>query len=260
MALLSRSTLGTRLSKNRGDVSPDQFFIGFEDLLPADLSRFHIENDANCLITDIGVDITLGEKRAYNLSTQTDIEIGNKGKEGPFITIPPRSTISVESNELIKLGTKLGGLVTSKVRMVSYGYSHISTTIDPGWDGRLILTFTNTLPREQTLKVGHKIATMVLFDTVDVIPVPVQPHEVGETKIRKEWARYADEARDATRARNKRRLDIALLVLAILAVPIYDYVSLKVILQHDKEISVFANIVTIGGIFGLLKYLRVFRN
>ncbi|OPF64320.1 hypothetical protein BC358_05635 [Hydrogenophaga sp. H7] len=226
---------------------------------PDALKRYGIES-AQSLITDVGLDVTLSEKHVYNLTSQQYLEIHSAGQQGAFVTVPPHATISVLTNERIRLGEKLGGLVASKVRMVSYGYSHISTTIDPGWDGQLVLTFTNTLPRGQNLTIGHKIATIVLFESVSAIPYKGEQPEVSAEKVNKIWTRYAQEATIASRLRRRRNIYLAFSALIILLSLAVQYLDIETIQAYEKTITIAGGVGSaIGGalaIISLYLYLK----
>lgn len=55
--------------------------------------------------------------------------------------------------------TRIAGYVTSRVSNVAYGFGHISTTVDPNWNGALLIALSN--PSSRSIKVNVGI-TMVL--------------------------------------------------------------------------------------------------
>ncbi|AFM27811.1 dCTP deaminase [Desulfomonile tiedjei] len=85
--------------------------------------------------------------------------------ENGVYTLPPRSTIQILTKESVWVSSRIGGTLHSRVSLVSKGLSHISTTVDPGWTGPLLITLRNTLDREFKLKKDDRLVTMVLYRT-----------------------------------------------------------------------------------------------
>ena len=77
--------------------------------------------------------------------------------------IPPSSTVSVLTREIIFLDHAFGGLVHSKVGVVTQGFSHVSTTLDPGWIGPLLITMQNASPRVLVLQRDATFVTLTFF-------------------------------------------------------------------------------------------------
>ena len=84
-------------------------------------------------------------------------------------------------------GNSVAALIESKVRLVSKGISHISTTIDPGWQGTLLLTFSNQSNNQIVIYDGHPVATIVFF----YLSTPVQElPEVHSGRNKEIWQNY----------------------------------------------------------------------
>lgn len=117
-------------------------------------------------VTNVGFDVTLGAAREpFDLNTRSCLQTLKDGSSASsYVLVPAGHTISVETAETLKLGFGIAALIKSKVRMVSKGFSHISTTIDPGWEAPLLLTFTNQTAFPIRLSFGSRIATIVFFE------------------------------------------------------------------------------------------------
>lgn len=165
------------------------------------------ENDPQ--ITHVGYDVSLGGgRKPFDLTSCKFLEI--KGLEDSrYIEVKPGHTISVETEESIKLGHGMGALVESKVRMVSKGFSHISTTIDPTWCGKLLLTFTNHSGKNLRIDLGTPIATLVFFR---FISPAVGRADVNDKHNQETWRNYADVA---ARAHRLRKVLIAIPVVLV---------------------------------------------
>lgn len=83
---------------------------------------------------------------------------------GCFI-VPAGAQFLAMTREQIALAPNVAATIHSQVRLVSLGMSHISTTIDPGWDGRLLLAMVNLSGAELKIEADQAIATIV-FHTV----------------------------------------------------------------------------------------------
>lgn len=75
---------------------------------------------------------------------------GISTEAGRRYDIPPGALVSILTKEVVWVDNTVAGLFHSKVDMVTKGFSHISTTLDPGWKGPLLITMRNcstvTLP------------------------------------------------------------------------------------------------------------------
>lgn len=153
----------------------------------------------NC-ITNVGLDVTLGveDGRAYDLTAQRHLEYQCIRGGGRYLMIEPGHTVSVQTSETITLGPRTAALVESKVRLVSRGVSHVSTTIDPCWSGPLMLTFTYFGKRKLRISAGDAIATIVFLETDS--EVHASP-EASPKNNAVRWAEYDQEQAEAKRAR-----------------------------------------------------------
>lgn len=71
---------------------------------------------------------------------------GVQADTGIRYDIPPGSLVSVMTREVLAVDKSTTGLFHSKVDMVTKGFSHISTTLDPDWIGPLLITMYNCSP------------------------------------------------------------------------------------------------------------------
>lgn len=107
-------------------------------------------------LTPIGYDFTVGEY-IYCL------EHGLIEPEDGAFEIPPHSTVQILTRESLWVSSRIGGTFHSKVSLVSRGMSHISTTLDPGWYGPLLITLRNNMATPQRLKTTDAFVTLIFF-------------------------------------------------------------------------------------------------
>ena len=115
-----------------------------------------IEPFSESSLTPIGYDFTVGEF-IYSL------EHGMLEPQDGIIEIPPHSTIQILTKESLWVSGRVGGTFHSKVSLVSRGFSHVSTTLDPGWYGPLLITIRNNMDKHQKLKKLDAFVTLIFF-------------------------------------------------------------------------------------------------
>ncbi len=105
-------------------------------------------------LTPIGYDFCVGDF-VYSLENGL-----LKAKNGYYF-LPPKSTVQILTKEALWVSSKIAGTFHSKVSLVSKGLSHISTTLDPGWFGPLLIILRNNTDKEFKLKVGAPFVTLI---------------------------------------------------------------------------------------------------
>lgn len=115
-----------------------------------------IEPFTKSSLTPIGYDFTVGE---YVYSLENGLLAP---KDGVF-EIPPHTTVQILTKESLWVSGRIGGTFHSKVSLVSRGMSHISTTLDPGWYGPLLITLRNDMKTPQRLETNAAFVTLIFF-------------------------------------------------------------------------------------------------
>lgn len=68
-----------------------------------------------------------------------------------FFWLRPLETVLVLTKETVSVSSDIGGTFHSKVSLVIKGLGHVSTTLDPGWQGQLLVPLNN--PTNRRIKV-----------------------------------------------------------------------------------------------------------
>jgi deoxycytidine triphosphate deaminase len=123
------------------------------------------EDLENCL-TPVGYDVRVSDT-AW-IWTKRDIKQVDISNSKPLL-LRPNDTALIITVEEVKMKPNIAGTIHSKVSLASLGFSHISTTIDPGWGnqgGHLLIQISNqgTIPLE--LKLRDPFCTVVFYRTV----------------------------------------------------------------------------------------------
>lgn len=77
--------------------------------------------------------------------------------------VPPGELVLIGTNEYIALPENMGALVVSKVRQTSKGWSHVSTQVEPNWEGILQISQTNYSPFSKTIRGLGSICSVKFY-------------------------------------------------------------------------------------------------
>lgn len=89
---------------------------------------------------------------------------------GQKIVLRPGDGLIIKSREYLVMPRDLAGIVSSKVGFTLLGLTPISTTVDPTFEGFLVLVVRNHGNDEIHLTCGDAIATMTLMQTEAEVP------------------------------------------------------------------------------------------
>lgn len=117
------------------------------------------------LLTPIGYDFTVGDF-AFSLETGLLQSI-----DGAYV-LPPKNTVQILTKESLWVSGRIAGTFHSKVSLVSGGLSHISTTLDPGWYGPLLITLRNNTDKDFPLPVGAPFVTLIFSRVISPTKSP----------------------------------------------------------------------------------------
>jgi len=77
--------------------------------------------------------------------------------------IPANDTVLILTKETVWASSKIGGTFHSKVGVVSKGFGHISTTLDPNWKGPLLISLNNPMSIELLLPTNKSFVTLIFY-------------------------------------------------------------------------------------------------
>lgn len=73
-----------------------------------------------------------------------------ENEDEAYVIIDKNDSVLVRTRESIAIASHLTGAFYSKVKVVSQGFGHVSTTLDPNWEGQLLISLNN--PTNKKLK------------------------------------------------------------------------------------------------------------
>jgi len=119
-----------------------------------------IENGIKDNINPMGYDLRVGEEYFYasvsNGTIPTDKEV--RIKPGDLVLIRTLEEIRMPTNGSIY------ALIISKVTQVSRGLSNVSTKVDSGYSGKLLISIQNVSKRTIELRYGEEFCTIIFIN------------------------------------------------------------------------------------------------
>lgn len=100
-------------------------------------------------LTPVGYNLSFS-RFIVSLRKRAFVKIKHRGNEWYF-DLKPHETVLVWTRESIWVSRFIGGTFHSKVSLVTRGLGHVSTTLDPGWHGQLLVPLNN--PTKENIKV-----------------------------------------------------------------------------------------------------------
>ena len=82
--------------------------------------------------------------------------VHNSRDGGKYVYIQANDTVLIMTKESVSLSENLCGTIHSRVRIVSQGFGHISTTIDPQWNGPLLIALNNPTSKRKKFYISRE--------------------------------------------------------------------------------------------------------
>jgi len=180
----------------------------------------------NCL-TPVGYDLRVG-KYGFSWKGQRKVDIHKEG----HIRVEPNDTVVIQTYEYVKLSKGFSATLHSRATLVlRRGLSHISTTIDPGWEGTLLISIHNHLNSVVCLDFKQTFCTACFYR---VEPEAEQSPRISPNRD-DVWRELLDKAREEQERIDVRKskeritrisLGIAYTVLAVfISIGIYFFIN-----------------------------------
>ncbi len=125
-------------------------------------------------LTPVGIDLTIAG-RCYNVTSGEEIDLD----KGETLKMQHGDFVHVFTAERVQMPKNLFGIVFAKVSLAYRGLTHLGTKIDPGFNGKLLLTFRNDGNNVIELKKGDKVCNAAFFE----IREPERGYEPQALKI-----------------------------------------------------------------------------
>lgn len=103
-------------------------------------------------LTPLGYNLTPSDF-ILSINNQLLVRIHNNDNE-KYCYVEPNDTVLIMTREAVKVSNNIAGTFYSKVGIVSRGFGHISTTLDPLWQGPLLISMNNPTNRRIKLSLA----------------------------------------------------------------------------------------------------------
>lgn len=139
-------------------------------------------------LTPVGYDLRVGVK-GFSWKNKREFDIEQEKR----IEIEANDTVVIETLESISLSKEVGATIHAMVsRAVLQGLSHISTTIDPGWTGKLLISIHNYQDRSVDIRFKDSFCTVCFFKVESESKAPLgRPADRDDI-----WQALLDKAKD----------------------------------------------------------------
>lgn len=155
-------------------------------------------------LTPVGYNLSF-TRFIVSLRKKTFVKIDHKDDEWFFI-LRPHETVLVLTRESVWVSRYIGGTFHSKVSLVTKGLGHVSTTLDPGWYGQLLVPLNNPTKEKIKVVIAHDIngqkeyqtfITMVLFRAREASLREKTDNKSGRIELLEEILKEKKKNRDA---------------------------------------------------------------
>jgi deoxycytidine triphosphate deaminase len=156
-------------------------------------------------LTPVGYDLRIGDNYASK-------RFGSfKTKEVGKVEIHPNDTVMIITRERISMpkDRSISGIIQSKVSIVAQGISHVATTIDADWSGKLLIVITNNSSNKISLPYEQPFCTAVFISNITHSTKSSGKQDSRPDILLDEWERNNNKIR-------KRNKQLLLLIYSII--------------------------------------------
>ncbi|WP_373243078.1 dCTP deaminase domain-containing protein [Lacrimispora indolis] len=82
-----------------------------------------------------------------------------------YVMVERNDTVLVRTRETLIVPAKLAGAFYSKVKVVSQGFGHVSTTLDPHWEGQLLISLNNPTDRKLKFSIEKNVYGKTIYNS-----------------------------------------------------------------------------------------------
>lgn len=82
-----------------------------------------------------------------------------------YVMVDRNDTVLVRTRESVAISSLLSGAFYSKVKVVSEGFGHVSTTLDPNWQGQLLISLNNPTNRKLKFSIEKNVYGKKIYNS-----------------------------------------------------------------------------------------------
>lgn len=166
----------------------DEFHVEHDPILIEDLDRTQFAVDSPSPVSNVSYDLRVGsDYRDHRDAGRTKLD------DNAEIVILPHNAVIIETRERVHFPRSRFGVIVPKVGLLQEGISNTTSKIDPGYNGRLLITVFNLGQKKVTLKAGQPFCTLYVL----AVAQGAQLYQKSEKRIddrtsRRHWRRWVD--------------------------------------------------------------------
>ena len=88
-----------------------------------------------------------------------------ENSEEVYVIVDKNDTVLVRTRESVAVSSSLSGAFYSKVKVVSEGFGHVSTTLDPNWEGQLLISLNNPTNKRIKFSIEKKVYGETIYNS-----------------------------------------------------------------------------------------------
>jgi dCTP deaminase len=143
------------------------------------------------------------------MTATEDIPLRPGDAETEHITLHPGDAVIIETEESVHMPAAMFGYIVPRVRWLQQGISNTLSKIDPGYNGRLLITLFNLGRNKVDIPRLERFCSLVIHDVADGARLyEGEPKRISGTGRRTAWQRV----RDGLEA-NRTAVEIALILV-----------------------------------------------
>lgn len=88
-----------------------------------------------------------------------------KERNRTYVMVDKNDTVLIRTRESIAVSSNITGEFNSKLRNTAVGFGHISTTLDPGWEGQLLIPYNNPTNKKLEFVIEEKACGKTIYNS-----------------------------------------------------------------------------------------------
>lgn len=157
-------------TKGEKRVMEDNYFYGYGGVL-SDIDITNAMKAGDIFIAPY--DVCQLQPSGYNLTPTRFFYSTKKKKLLPiienedetYVVIDKNDSVLVRTRESIAVSSRLSGAFYSKVKVVSQGFGHVSTTLDPNWEGQLLISLNNPTNKQLKFSIEKNVYGKKIYNS-----------------------------------------------------------------------------------------------
>jgi deoxycytidine triphosphate deaminase len=161
-------------------------------------------------LTPVGYDLRIGVK-GFSWKYKREIDIEQEKR----IEIEPNDTVVIETLESVSLSKETSATIHAMAtRVVLQGLSHISTTIDPGWRGKLLVAVHNYHDSSVELRFRDAFCTVCFYKVESESTAPLgRPVDRDDL-----WQQLIEISRQEKKKKERENLSRNILIFSFIVI------------------------------------------